>query len=61
MYLQNCARCDDVKETTLATISETPLPAVLDQIVEEKKIEDPELVRVTVATALARSLRKSRS
>jgi hypothetical protein len=42
--LQNVARCVKVSETALATISETTLPGVVDQIIEEKKIDDPELV-----------------
>jgi hypothetical protein len=45
-WVQNVARCPSVAETALAAISETALPATLDQIVEEKKIEDPELVRI---------------
>ncbi len=51
--VQNVARCPAVAETALATISETPLQAVVEQIVEEKKIEDPELVCVCVCVAAA--------
>ena len=48
VFVQNVARCPKVAETALATISETPLQAVVDQIIEEKKIEDPELVRAAL-------------
>ncbi len=45
--LQNVAKLPSVMETALATMSETPLPAVVNQILDEKKLDDPELVRAS--------------
>jgi len=48
-----------VVETSLAAMSETPLPAVINQILDEKKLEDPELMAdaATLKAAIDANLR----
>ena len=55
MPVQNIANAKSVTETALATMSETPLPGVVQQIMEdEKKQTDPELVRASALVTRGR-------
>lgn len=56
---QNVANLKAVQETALAAMSETPLPSVVNQILDEKKLDDPELVAdaTTLKTSLEANLR----
>jgi hypothetical protein len=46
VFSQNVSKLQAVTETALATMAETSVPATLTQILEEKKLDDPELVRL---------------